>query len=83
MQQADAVPGIVILHDGRMTAANAARYLGYSEAALANMRLAGTGPKFIKPGRIFYYRADLDEWLAQMGRHCSLAEARKAAGKAA
>jgi hypothetical protein len=23
----------------------------------------GTGPNFIKSGRVFYFRADLDDWL--------------------
>ena len=54
---------VVILPDGRMDAKNAAAYLGYSVKTLAMQRCAGTGPKFVKRGRVFYFRQDLDEWL--------------------
>lgn len=52
-----------LLPDGRMTATMAAKYLGISPKTLANQRSAGTGPPYVKRGRIFYYRADLDAWL--------------------
>ena len=49
--------------DGRMTPANAAAYLGLTMKTLAMKRCYGTGPKFVKRGRVFYYRDDLDAWL--------------------
>jgi hypothetical protein len=64
---------IEILPDGRMDTKNAATYLGCSTHTLAIRRSKGTGPKFIKRGRIFYYKNDLDEWL-QAGRATSTAE---------
>ena len=54
---------IVILPDGRMDTRNAAAYLGFSIKTLAMQRCAGTGPRFVKRGRVFYFRQDLDEWL--------------------
>ena len=62
--------------DGRLTAANAALYIGLSVKTLAMMRCSGEGPKFVKIGRIFYYREDLDQWLSSKGRHTSTAQAR-------
>lgn len=61
--------------DGRLDPSNAATYLGLSAKTLANMRTLGTGPRFIKRGRIFYRIADLDTWLAE-GESRSTAEAR-------
>ena len=49
--------------DGRMTTKSAAAYLGLSVKTLAMKRCLGTGPRFIRQGRIFYYKDDLDEWL--------------------
>jgi hypothetical protein len=60
--------------DGRMDAKNASRYLGCSTKTLAHLRCSGTGPSFIKPGRIFYYKTDLDSWLNQRGRLISTAQ---------
>ncbi|MEC4747459.1 helix-turn-helix domain-containing protein [Methylomicrobium sp. Wu6] len=51
--------------DGRMCAKDASEYVGLSEKTLAMMRCKGTGPRFIKRGRIFYFKTDLDEWLAR------------------
>ncbi len=51
------------LPDGRMDTKNAARYVGLSEKTLAMQRCTGTGPRFVKRGRVFYYKTDLDEWL--------------------
>lgn len=51
--------------DGRMLPEEAAKYLGYTYNHLSHLRCWGTGPKFIKRGRIFYFKSDLDEWLAQ------------------
>jgi len=46
---------ITTLPDGRMTASNAAIYLGCSESFLASMRKNGDGPCFTKVGRRFHY----------------------------
>jgi hypothetical protein len=62
--------------DGRMDAKNASFYLGYSEKTLAMMRCDGTGPQYIKRGRIFYFKDDLDAWLNQSGKVKSTAQAR-------
>lgn len=61
--------------DGRMDGKNAAAYLGLTEKTLAMRRASGTGPRFIKRGRIFYYKEDLDQWLNENGRHRSTAQA--------
>ncbi len=55
---------VVVLPDGRMDPPNAGIYLGRSEKTLAQWRSRGTGPKFIKRGRVWYRRSDLDSWLA-------------------
>jgi hypothetical protein len=67
---------VVIFPDGRLDTDNAARFLGLSVKTLAMMRSAGTGPKFIKRGRVFYYLEDLQAWLAQQPRVSSTAHAR-------
>ncbi len=67
-------PKIALLPDGRANTQNAARYLGLSEKTLAMMRCQGTGPKFIKRGRVFYYKEDLDSWLNEGGRVSSTAQ---------
>ena len=67
---------ITILPDGRMDAKNAASYLGLSDKTLAMKRCSGTGPKFIKRGRILYYKTDLDEGLEKLGRVTSTTQAR-------
>jgi hypothetical protein len=67
---------IKILTDGRMDAKNAAAYLGLSIKTLAMQRWRGNGPAFVKRGRVFYYREDLDQWL-RAGRGTSTAELAK------
>ena len=62
--------------DGRLDAKNASTYLGLSTKTLAMMRTKGTGPQFIKRGRIFYYHNDLDTWLNASGRAVSTAQSR-------
>jgi hypothetical protein len=59
-----------------MDTSAAAAYLGLSIQTLAIKRCDGTGPKFVKSGRVFYYREDLDEWL-RAARAGSTAESRK------
>ncbi len=51
---------VMVLPDGRMDTRSASGYLGLSEKTLAMMRCQGTGPSFIKRGRVFYYKEDLD-----------------------
>jgi len=65
---------ITIFPDGRLDVRNAARYLGLKEKTLAMMRGTGTGPKFIKRGRVFYFKDDLDAWLNANGRYISTAQ---------
>jgi hypothetical protein len=65
---------ILVLPDGRMDTHSAAGYLGSAEKTLAMMRCQGTGPRFIKRGRIFYYQEDLDTWLGQAKRVTSTAQ---------
>ena len=60
--------------DGRLDVKNSARYLGLKEKTLAIMRGRGKGPRFIKRGRIFYYKEDLDAWLNAAGRLLSTAQ---------
>ncbi len=69
---------VVEYPDGRLDARNASAYVGLSEKTLAMMRCTGTGPKFIKRGRVFYFREDLDTWLAQSQRVSSTTQARTA-----
>jgi hypothetical protein len=66
---------IFMFPDGRLDTKNASLYLGLKEKTLAMMRGHGTGPKFIKRGRIFYFKEDLDTWLNAEGRFTSTAQA--------
>jgi predicted DNA-binding transcriptional regulator AlpA len=54
---------VLVLPDGRMDTTNAAVYTGLAVKTLATMRGNGTGPKYVKIGKVFYYREDLDAWL--------------------
>ena len=69
---------VLVLPDGRMDPKNASTYCGLSVKTLAMKRCNGTGPKFVKLGRIFYFREDLDAWL-QRGRVVSTAQAQRVA----
>lgn len=71
---------VEVLPDGRMDTRNAAAYLGLAVKTLTMMRCYGTGPKFVKRGRVFYYREDLDAWL-RAGRAASTADVRRGGGK--
>lgn len=66
---------VVIFPDGRMDTKNSSIYTGFSEKTLAMMRCNGNGPKFIKRGRIFYFKDDLDNWINSGGRFTSTAQA--------
>lgn len=68
---------ITMYPDGRVNAKNAAAYIGLSEKTLAMMRCNGTGPQFVKRGRIFYFMEDLDRWLNAGGRFTSTAQAQQ------
>lgn len=67
---------VSIYPDGRLDVKNAATYLGLSEKTLAMMRCDGSGPEYIKRGRVFYFRKDLDTWLNEGGKVKSTAQAR-------
>lgn len=70
------VEKVMMFPDGRLNTRNAAIYLGLSEKTLAMKRSNGTGPKFIKRGRIFYFKKDLDEWL-ESGQAVSTAQLKR------
>ncbi|OEU64984.1 MAG: hypothetical protein BA863_18645 [Desulfovibrio sp. S3730MH75] len=62
--------------DGRLDTKNASAYLGLEEKTLAMKRSDGTGPSFIKRGRIFYFKEDLDAWINECKRAKSTAQLR-------
>ena len=64
---------VLMLPDGRMDTQNAADYVGLSVKTLAMRRVKGTGPKFVKRGKVFYFKEDLDRWLEE-GSASSTAE---------
>lgn len=65
---------VMMYPDGRLDVKNTAAYTGYSEKTLAMMRCGGKGPRYVKRGRVFYYKDDLDAWL-QAGRVVSTTQA--------
>lgn len=56
---------VEIYPDGRMDRTNAAKYTGLAKKTMDRQRCEGIGPKFVKRGRIFYYKQDLDEWMRE------------------
>ena len=70
---------VTMYPDGRVDTRNASAYVGLSEKTLAMMRCNGNGPKFVKRGRIFYFREELDSWLNAGGRFTSTAQAQQSA----
>lgn len=56
-------PDIFVLPDGRMDRKNAAAYTGLAVKTLAMHASKGTGPVFVKRGRVWYRKDDLDVWL--------------------
>ncbi|NCO59802.1 MAG: hypothetical protein COZ11_16060 [Deltaproteobacteria bacterium CG_4_10_14_3_um_filter_51_14] len=62
--------------DGRLDTKNAALYLGLEEKTLAIKRNNGTGPLYVKRGRIFYLRKDLDAWISEGKKARSTAQMR-------
>ncbi|WP_136798036.1 helix-turn-helix transcriptional regulator [Desulfosediminicola ganghwensis] len=69
-------PFVKMYPDGRMDTKNAALYLGLEEKTLAMKRSYGTGPRYIKPGRIYYYKKDLDAWIREAKKASSTAQMR-------
>lgn len=67
---------VVTYPDGRMDTKNTSTSTGLAEKTLAMMRSKGNGPKFVKRGRVFYFQADVDDWLNAQGRHVSTAQAK-------
>ena len=67
---------VVAFPDGRLNTDNAARFLGLSTKTLAIMRSNGTGPRFMKRGRVFYFLDDLQAWVSEARRVRSSAQAR-------
>lgn len=57
------VEPVKILPDGRMDTVNAAIYIGRKQHTLAQWRSDGCGPPYVKCGRIYYYKDEIDEWL--------------------
>lgn len=76
MPQTITTNAVVIYPDGRMDTKNTSKYTGLAEKTLAMMRSKGTGPKFVKRGRVFYFQADIDTWMNSQGRHTSTAQAK-------
>lgn len=62
---------LFIYLDGRMDIKNTALYLGVKERTLAQWRYLGKGPPFIKRGKIFYFKNDIDSWLNAKGKNYS------------
>lgn len=60
-----ATVGVRAYPDGRMDTQSAAVYLGLAPKTLAQMRLAGTGPEFVRVGgkKIFYRKDELDAFI--------------------
>jgi len=69
---------VAMYPDGRVDTHNASTYVGLSAKTMAMMRCYGTGPKYVKRGRIFYFKEDLDSWLNASGRFTSTAQEQQA-----
>ncbi len=68
---------LFIFPDGRLDTRNASKYLGLSKKTLDQWRSdGGKGPPYIKKGRVFYFKEDLDSWLTDQGKHTSTAQQR-------
>ena len=63
----------VFVHpDGRMNRKNAALYVGCAPKTLADWATKGIGPDYVMVGgRVFYFRHDLDEWIASKAKSAS------------
>jgi hypothetical protein len=70
--------------DGRMPAEDAATYLDLKPKTLAMFRVYGSGPPFVKTGRISYFKSDLDDWIkARRVTSTAELEAKKSTGEVA
>ena len=55
-----------VLPDGRLSRAEAAKYLGRSAKTLAMWKWQGTEPRWVLiGGRVYYYHQDLDNYIRQ------------------
>jgi hypothetical protein len=74
----EAQPGkLTVLPDGRMPPTSAANYLGLRAKTLAIWRSRGMGPPFTKlAGRVFYFKAVVDHWVAERSGLVSSTQAR-------
>ena len=70
---------VFVYPDGRMDRKNAARYVGLSVKTLAMHASRGTGPKYVKIGRVFYFRYELDAWIKAGETNSAAQAAQKAA----
>jgi hypothetical protein len=69
--------GIFVFPDGRMAPTSAASYLGIAVKTLAIWRSRGFGPPFCKlSGRVFYFKAVVDHWVAERSDLVSSSQAR-------
>lgn len=61
-----ATVGVRAYPDGRLDVQSAAVYLGLSPKTLAQMRLTGSGPEFVRVGgkKIFYTKDALDAFIS-------------------
>jgi hypothetical protein len=67
---------VEILPDGRMDGDNTALYIDSSPKTLAMLRSQGKGPAFVKLGKIYYFKEDVDRWIAEAAGCKSTAQAR-------
>lgn len=54
---------VIMTPDGRMDRKNASLYSGYSPNTLARYASNGTGPRYVKRGKVWYRKSDIDAWL--------------------
>ena len=56
---------LIIRNNELLTLKEAAIYLNIKEKTLSIYRTKGIGPAFIKRGRIFYSKTELDKWMME------------------
>ena len=63
----------IFMHpDGRLDRKNAAMYLGCAPKTLADWASKGIGPAYVMVGgRAFYFRQDLDNWIAMQPKQAN------------
>lgn len=68
---------VEIFPDGRMDTGNSAIYTGNAKKTMDMQRCKGEGPPFVKRGgKIYYFKDDLDRWIAEGAGCKSTAQAR-------